>query len=118
MKKVLKILAILLALVVLALSWPTYKIYQGIAKSRSEDPLVWESDIAALEAKTAGVYQPGEAVVFIGSSSIRGWNLEPYFSDLPVINRGFGGSHIADSVAFAEKSADPSMDSLHEDIYT
>jgi hypothetical protein len=104
MKKALKILAILLALVVLALSWPTYKIYQGIAKSRSEDPLVWEFDIAALEAKTAGVYQSGEPVIFIGSSSIRFWDtLAQDMAPIPVLQHGFGGAKLFDVVYYADR---------------
>ena len=36
------------------------------------------------------------SIVFVGSSSIRGWPTAEYFPDLPIINRGFGGSHISD----------------------
>lgn len=39
---------------------------------------------------------PGDAVLFVGSSSIVLWNTAKYFPGLPVINRGFGGSHISD----------------------
>jgi len=39
----------------------------------------------------------------VGSSSIRFWQLEEYFPDMQVINRGFGGSHISDSVYFADR---------------
>jgi lysophospholipase L1-like esterase len=44
---------------------------------------------------------PTDAVVFVGSSSIRMWNLAKWFPDLPVLNRGFGGSQICDAVHFA-----------------
>ncbi|MGL4511839.1 MAG: GDSL-type esterase/lipase family protein [Lacipirellulaceae bacterium] len=42
---------------------------------------------------------PG-GVVFVGSSSIRLWDLPRSFPDVagPVRNRGFGGSHLSDSV--------------------
>lgn len=104
MKKAFKIIAILLALVVLVISWPAYNIYQGIAKSRSEDPLVWEPDIAALEAKTAGLYPAGEAVVFVGSSSIRFWGtLAQDMAPLPVIQHGFGGAKLNDIVYYADR---------------
>ncbi len=46
---------------------------------------------------------PREGVLFVGSSSIRGWMTAEYFPGLPVINRGFGGSHISDVIFFAEK---------------
>ncbi len=42
--------------------------------------------------------------MFIGSSSIRLWkSLAEDFPAVSVINRGFGGSHIEDSVAFADR---------------
>ncbi len=39
---------------------------------------------------------PARPVLFIGSSSIRLWRTHDFFPELPVINRGFGGSHISD----------------------
>ena len=36
------------------------------------------------------------AVLFVGSSSIRLWSTAAYFPKFQVINRGFGGSHISD----------------------
>ncbi len=48
------------------------------------------------------------AVLFIGSSSIRLWtSLGEDFPRARVINRGFGGSHIEDSVDFAERIVFP-----------
>ncbi len=41
-------------------------------------------------------------MLFVSSSSIRLWKLDAY-SDLPAINRGFGGSQIADSIHFADR---------------
>jgi len=45
---------------------------------------------------------PADAVLFVGSSSIRFWETAKYFPDYPVINRGFGGSHISDVIYFIE----------------
>jgi len=39
---------------------------------------------------------PSDAVLFVGSSSIRMWHTADDFPQYPVINRGFGGSHISD----------------------
>lgn len=39
---------------------------------------------------------PQNAVLFVGSSSIRLWNMVLSFPNLQVINRGFGGSQISD----------------------
>ena len=64
----------------------------------------WEKDIAAFEAADKTNPPPANAVVFVGSSSIRMWkSLARDFPEHQVINRGFGGSQIADSVEFAER---------------
>ena len=46
----------------------------------------------------AGRYPPG-GVVFVGSSSIRFWDLYASFPGRKYLNRGFGGSQISDSIA-------------------
>ena len=47
---------------------------------------------------------PMGAVLFMGSSSIRLWDtLASDFPEIPVINRGFGGSLIQDSTLYAER---------------
>ena len=49
-------------------------------------------------------HPPKGAILFIGSSSIRLWKtLARDFPEHKVINRGFGGSQIIDSVRFAER---------------
>jgi predicted neuraminidase/lysophospholipase L1-like esterase len=45
--------------------------------------------------------QPG-GVVFVGSSSIRLWDLERWFPHHGAVNRGFGGSQIADATRHLE----------------
>jgi lysophospholipase L1-like esterase len=45
---------------------------------------------------------PEDAILFIGSSSIRLWKTRLAFPDLPVINRGFGGAHISDILHYYE----------------
>ncbi len=46
--------------------------------------------------------------MFIGSSSIKGWtNLAQSFPGHKVINRGFGGSQLSDSVAFVDRIVTP-----------
>ncbi len=58
----------------------------------------WEADKKQLP--------PQNAVLFMGSSSIRMWDtLAKDFAEIPVINRGFGGSLIQDSTKFAERIA-------------
>ncbi len=68
----------------------------------------WDKDIAAFEAQDKTNPPPKGAILFIGSSSIRLW--KTLAQDLPehkVINRGFGGSQIADSVHFVDRMVVP-----------
>lgn len=58
----------------------------------------WTKEMAAFEAQDAVARPAQGGIVFVGSSSIRLWDLARSFPALPVINRGFGGSQIADSV--------------------
>jgi lysophospholipase L1-like esterase len=51
---------------------------------------------------------PTNAIVFVGSSSIRLWKtLAQDFPDHQVINRGFGGSQLSDSVRYADRIVIP-----------
>jgi len=64
----------------------------------------WEKEIAAFEASDRTNPPPANGIVFVGSSSIRLWKtLATDFPGLPVVNRGFGGSQLADSVNFADR---------------
>ena len=64
----------------------------------------WEAAIAAFESADKTNPPPRDAVLFVGSSSIRLWKtLAQDFPEWKVINRGFGGSEIADSIAFADR---------------
>lgn len=64
----------------------------------------WEGAIKKFEEEDAKQAPPKGAVLFVGSSSIRGWSdLAAAFPDHRVINRGFGGSIIADSTHFADR---------------
>lgn len=64
----------------------------------------WESAIIEFEeADRERPPRPG-AIVFTGSSSIRAWSsLEKDMHPLRVLNRGFGGSHIAHVNHFAQR---------------
>ena len=68
----------------------------------THDSTKWEKEIAAYEASDKTNPPPKGCIVFVGSSSIRHWtNLVTDFPSLPVVNRGFGGSQLADSANFA-----------------
>lgn len=62
----------------------------------------WEADIRKFEEADRGNPPPKGAVLFVGSSSIRLWeSLASDFPSVKVVNRGFGGSDIADSTHYA-----------------
>lgn len=65
----------------------------------------WESEIKSMEARDRLLpKKEGDAIVFVGSSSIRLWkSLRTDFPDLRVYNHGFGGSYLIDSVAYADR---------------
>jgi lysophospholipase L1-like esterase len=65
-------------------------------------PEVWKDAIEAFEKQDSKEAPPKNGILFVGSSSIRMWELKKFFPDLPVINRGFGGSQICDSTHFAD----------------
>ncbi|MGC8744296.1 MAG: SGNH/GDSL hydrolase family protein [Verrucomicrobiia bacterium] len=74
----------------------------------SESTNRWEKEIRAFEISDSTNKPPENCILFIGSSSIRLWKtLKEDFPDLPVVNRGFGGSQIADSVYYAERIVFP-----------
>ena len=63
----------------------------------------WAAEIAKFEAADqATPFAPG-GIVFVGSSSIRLWNLAAAFPGRPVLNRGFGGTQILDSVHHVDR---------------
>jgi len=63
----------------------------------------WEADIRKFEEADQKAAPPENGIVFVGSSSIKLWKTKEAFPDLPVINRGFGGSEMGDSAKFAER---------------
>ncbi len=63
----------------------------------------WGDTIREFEKWDSKNYYPIDGVLFVGSSSIRMWPTREYFPDLPVINRGFGGSQISDVNFFADR---------------
>jgi lysophospholipase L1-like esterase len=64
----------------------------------------WQAEIANLVAGDAAHPPQQHAVVFTGSSSIRLWTtITTDFPGVPTINRGFGGSMIADSTYYADR---------------
>lgn len=70
-------------------------------------PGPWEDAIRAFEEADAATPPPSGANLFLGSSSIRLWDLRADFEGFACVQRGFGGSEIADSVRYAPRIALP-----------
>lgn len=65
-------------------------------------PEIWKGAIEKFEARDAKQAPPQDAVLFVGSSSVVGWDTNKWFPDMATINRGFGGSQICDSTYYAD----------------
>ncbi len=79
----------------------------ALAQSVSK-PGPFEPEIVAYEKKDAASAPTPGGVVFVGSSSFRMWkDLETSFPGVNVINRGFGGSELSDSVKYADRIVIP-----------
>ena len=71
-------------------------------------PEKWTAAIDKFTQADVSNPPPTGAVVFVGSSSIVKWDsLEEDFRGIKVINRGFGGSELADSVFYADRIVIP-----------
>jgi lysophospholipase L1-like esterase len=78
------------------------------AAQQPVDPNRWEPTIQKFEAEDKAQPPVKGGVVFIGSSSIARWeNLAESFPGVKVVNRGFGGSELADSAKYASRVVVP-----------
>lgn len=67
-------------------------------------PERWEQAIAKFEEEDKVSPPPKGAILLIGGSNAKRWkDVGNYFPGETVINRGFGGSHLSDSVYFMDR---------------
>ncbi len=77
------------------------KKYEETAKS-------WEPEIKKLEELDKIEPDPKDAILFIGSSSIRLWkNIREDMAPYPVIQRGYGGAKFSDLVFYTQRLVYP-----------
>jgi lysophospholipase L1-like esterase len=96
----LMLIATVLVLVVLG-AWT-------IQLSRIQHAAYWERQIRAFEELDRRAAPAEGAILFTGSSSIRFWRtLEQDMAPLTVLNRGFGGCHLAHVTHYAERIVFP-----------
>lgn len=79
----------------------------GDSEKPDPDPARWEKAIQKFERWDSKNSAATDAVLFVGSSSIVGWKTHELFPDLPVINRGFGGSQTSDVNHYVDKVVAP-----------
>jgi lysophospholipase L1-like esterase len=66
------------------------------------------SEIQNFKKEDSIHFPPTHAILFLGSSSFRKWtDVQEYFPDYPIINRGFGGSTIPDAIRYLDEIAFP-----------
>ena len=94
--------ALLFALAI-ATHRPAFAAERATSQTAAANP--FESEIVAFEqADQKHMPAPG-GVVFVGSSSFKTWNLEENFPNRGYINRGFGGSTMADAAYYVDRIA-------------
>jgi lysophospholipase L1-like esterase len=68
----------------------------------SQQPPFW-NDIRAFKKQDSLHMPPAHEILFIGSSSFTKWtDVQNYFPNYPIINRGFGGSTLLDVMIYAD----------------
>src|SRR5210317_1066265 len=75
----------------------------GWAAEEPLSPLRFAKQIEAFARQDLESPPKEGVIVFVGSSSIRRWDLAKSFGDLNAINRGFGGSQISDVLHYANE---------------
>jgi lysophospholipase L1-like esterase len=81
--------------------------FSPLGRGQIAPPNKWEAEIKKFEVADRAHPPPADAVVFVGSSSIRFWKLADSFPGMATINRGFGGSFMADSARYADRIVTP-----------
>jgi lysophospholipase L1-like esterase len=72
------------------------------ADQTDPDPKRYQNEIETFLQWDAKNSYPENAILFVGSSSIRMWPTHLAFPAYPAINRGFGGAHISDVIFYYE----------------
>lgn len=68
----------------------------------AQQQLPFYDEIQHFKKLDSAHFPPKNAVLFVGSSSIRKWqDIQNYFPNETVINRGFGGSELTDAIRYA-----------------
>jgi lysophospholipase L1-like esterase len=104
-----RITAVILTLSVILLPsvQTTINAKEKIKLTDPNHPVRWEKDIQKFELQDKQNPKIKNVILFIGGSNFRRWDLKINFPDLPVINRGFGGSMISDANYYLDRIVFP-----------
>ena len=69
----------------------------------AQQPDRWERFVAAFDEADKVSPPLKHEIVFVGSSTIQRWDVATYFPDLKIINRGIGGTELADAVKYIDR---------------
>lgn len=73
----------------------------SILLAQTSCPDFW-GDIQKFKSRDSAQMPPKGAILFVGSSSFTKWqDVQAYFPDYAIINRGFGGSNLVDVIRYA-----------------
>ncbi len=70
---------------------------------KPKGPERWETHIQRFERSDENQPVAPGGVLFVGSSSIRRWDLQTSFPELDALNRGFGGSRMSDVLYYLDR---------------
>jgi len=86
----------------------TFSLSQAFgAESPDPDPGRFAKSIEAFVAWDSKNSFPERGMLFVGSSSVRGWPTAMAFPGKPIINRGFGGSELSDVLHYYDQVIKP-----------
>ena len=77
--------------------WVNLGYYKQITPER------WKARVEQMLQRDTQNPPKKEAVMFVGSATIAGWDLKHYFPQFETINRGIGGSMISESTYYADQ---------------
>lgn len=79
-----------------------------LGQPKPTGPERWEPDIRKLEALDKSETHPDDAILFVGSSSVRLWDtIAEEMAPYPVIQRGYGGARFSDLNVYAKRLIHP-----------
>jgi lysophospholipase L1-like esterase len=81
----------------------------GLASLRASDsdPARWADDISAIERRLAAASVAPGGILFVGSSTMRLWDLAQSFPQHTLTNLGFGGAYISDQIHYFSRLITP-----------